>query len=250
MNLLIDIGNSCIKWASLEHHQLMTQQRCVYHKQNITTAFYQAWHTLNPPTAVWVSNVAGEEMAEALQQWTQHEWGLIPHFVKSTAMAQGVKNAYQHPEKLGVDRWLGLIGAHHLIMGNLCVVDCGTAITVDMINHEGQHLGGIIVPGVTTMHQALAKNANALAPYISLSSQLQSDKLATDTHEGITLGTLYAVLGLIDYVMNRFEPTLGTLSLVLTGGSLPSLLPLLQRPYQHIPDLVLQGLTMMVMQNK
>ncbi|EIJ41375.1 pantothenate kinase, type III [Beggiatoa alba B18LD] len=250
MNLLIDIGNSCIKWASFQHNQLTAQQRCAYQKSHVNDAFQQAWQTFPPPTAIWVSNVAGEEVATALQQWTQAQWGLTPQFAKSTAFAHGVTNAYQQPEKLGVDRWLGLMGAHHLIQDNLCVVDCGTAITIDMINQAGQHLGGLIVPGVITMHQALAKNAHALASYVSIASNLQENRLATDTHAGITLGTLYAVLGLIDYVMNRFEPTLGTLQLVLTGGSLPSLLPLLQRPYQHIPDLVLQGLTMMVTQNK
>ena len=147
---------------------------------------------------------------------------------------------------MGTDRWLALIGAYHCEEGMLCISDCGTAVTLDVVAANGYHLGGLIMPGVTTMYQSLLVKTQVLT-YLEKTEE-QNNKitlLAKDTHLGINFGTLYAIIGLIESVMNRLENDGHKLTLILTGGSIPTLLPLLQKPHRYIPDLVLRGLAIM-----
>jgi type III pantothenate kinase len=243
--LLIDMGNSSIKWATLKQDQISPLQRIPYQSDRLDNLLTQAWLDM-PSQGVWVSNVAGPQKAEILTHWMKNHWGVKPTFIKTSPYQCGVKNGYNNPKQLGVDRWLALIGAYHLEKGPLCVVDCGTAITLDILSANGQHEGGLIMPGVTTMHNALLNDTYLLAQFNkSFKSRDEKPFLAHDTHTGITLGTLYAVIGLLEYVINN----LNSPKLILTGGSVPALESLLQKPYRHIPDLVLQGLKTVVNQS-
>jgi len=245
MKLLVDMGNSSIKWASLEKEQLSSQQRIAYHSDSLT----QAWLELPVPTQIFVSNVAGAEKAVFIKHWIKTHWGLQVNFLNSTGYQCGVKNAYENPEQLGVDRWLALLGARRLETEAVCVVDCGTAITLDVLFANGNHQGGLIMPGLTTMHNALLSNTDLLA-YLHKNVYQHKEQafLAQDTHSGISLGSLYAVIGLVEYVKNTYKKQGNPLILILTGGSVPALQPFLQQPYRYIPDLVLQGLQTIVNQ--
>ncbi len=234
MMLMVDMGNSTIKWACLEDEYLSLQQRILYQNDTLD----QAWNTLDVPSDVWISNVAGPQKADVLSQWIKSHWGLQATFVETSDYACGVKNAYEIPKQLGVDRWLALIGAHQLENGSLCVVDCGTAITLDVLFANGHHQGGLIMPGLTSMHQALLKNTYALDK--TLYKPNEQTFLAHNTQTGIRLGTQYAVIGLLEYVINTCEKK--QLKLIVTGGSIPAFESLLHIPYRYIPELVLQGL--------
>lgn len=250
MRLMVDMGNSSIKWATFEQGRLTPQQRISYPNNKLEKMLTQAWLKLDVPSqGVWVSNVAGPDKAQILSQWVKTHWGLTPTFAKTSRYECGVTNGYENPEQLGIDRWLALIGAHHLEKGMLCVVDCGTAVTLDVLSAKGHHLGGLIMPGVTTMYNALKTDTYALAP---LNNTLHLDEkpfLAHDTQTGIALGTLYAVIGLLEYVINTFQRQGNPLKLILTGGSTLALESFLHRPYRPIPDLVLQGLVTVVNQS-
>ncbi len=250
MKLLIDMGNSSIKWAFLEKEQLSCQQRIAYNNHSLT----QAWLKLPAPTQVFVSNVAGAEKAAIITNWIKTHWRLEANFIKSTSYQCGVKNAYENPEQLGVDRWLALLAARRLETRAVCVVDCGTAITLDVLSANGNHQGGLIIPGLATMHNSLLSNTD-LSAYLKKSlkrgGNVQDQEpafLAQDTQNGIILGSLYAVIGLIEYIQNTYEKQGNQLILILTGGSVPALKPLLQKPYRYIPDLVLQGIQTIVTQ--
>lgn len=250
MILLIDMGNSSIKWATLEQSQLSSQQRIPYHKDNLDNLLTQAWSALSVPSqGVWISNVAGPQKAEILAHWLKTHWGLMPTFLKTSHYECGVKNGYDNPKQLGVDRWLALIGAHHLEKGRLCVVDCGTAVTIDVLSANGHHQGGLIIPGVTTMYKALLTDTYALAHLNNLHQREEKSLLAHDTHTGITLGTLYAVIGLLEHIINTLEMPENPLKLILTGGTTPALESFLQIPYRHIPDIVLRGIVAVVNQS-
>lgn len=246
MRLLVDMGNSSIKWAILENEQLSSAQRIPYDSNSLT----RAWLELPVPSqGIWISNVAGAEKAEVIKHWIKTHWGVQANFIKSTSYQSGVKNAYYNPEQLGVDRWLALLAARRLEKGAVCVIDCGTAITLDVLFANGNHQGGLIIPGLTTMQKALLSNTDLL---VSLNEHVQAHKeqafLAQDTHTGISLGSLYAVIGFIEYIKNQFEKQGNPLKLILTGGSVVALEPFLQKPYRYIPDLVLQGLQTIVNQ--
>jgi type III pantothenate kinase len=242
MKLLVDMGNSSIKWASLEGEELSEQQWIPYNNDSLT----QAWLKLLVPTQIVISNVASVEKVELIKNWIKLHWRLQANFIKSTHYQCGVKNAYDNPEQLGVDRWLALLAAHKLEKGTVCVVDCGTAITLDVLSANGNHQGGLIMPGLTTMHNALLSNTDLLTYLNKNTYSPQQGFLAQNTHNGISLGSLYAVIGLLEYVKNTFAKQGNPLKLILTGGSVPALKPFLQKPYFYIPDLVLQGLQTIV----
>lgn len=258
MMLMIDMGNSAIKWACLRQNVLSPQQRIVYN-EHLEAMLTQAWLGLEKPSqGVWVSNVAGPQKAEILTQWVKKNWGLLPTFVETSHSECGVKNGYDNPKQLGIDRWLALIGAHSLPLSDahrlenslICVVDCGTAVTLDVLAANGQHQGGVIMPGVNTLHQSLLSHTHALA-HLDQALPLGSDKpfLAHDTHTGITLGSLYAIMGLLEYVINTLEKPGNQVVLILTGFDAPRLFSLLAIPYQYLPDLVLRGLQVVVNQS-
>jgi type III pantothenate kinase len=245
--LMIDIGNHCLKWAFYDAGQLGPQQRIPYHQEILYTTLTQQWSTHQKCQTVYVANVAGAQIAEILKQWVADQWQLTPVFMTTPRYACGVSNGYQWPEQLGIDRWLALVGAYHLVQDALIVVDCGTAITLDKLTKAGQHEGGLIMPGIAMMQQSLLQGTATLATLIQSSQASQcalfDQQLARNTEEGIQLGTLYAVLGLLEYIkMTQKE----ALAVILTGGDIPRLLPFLSKPYQYIPDLVLRGLVTVV----
>lgn len=249
MNLMIDIGNSCFKWAFCQQDVLMPQQRLSYHHSNLDDLLTQAWATVTPPESIWVANVAGVQIDEQLTQWIQKSWQLTPVFVRTPPQSQGVTNGYHQAEQLGVDRWLALLAAYQMEKRRLCVVDCGTAVTLDVVSATGQHQGGLIIPGVTLMQHALCQHTQALSSAIEGTVHAHQQILAQDTQTGIVLGTLNAVIGLLEQVLRSLARVDEPISLLLTGGSVPGLLPLLNRPYQYIPDLVLRGLVLTAHQN-
>lgn len=256
MKLLVDLGNTCLKWATLAQNELGPQQRVTYQKDNIQACLSQYWQNLPcPEHGIWLSNVAGPQQLEMMQVWVWKQWGIKLTVVETTATACGVTNGYINPKQLGIDRWLAILGAYHLIKGNLCVVDCGTAVTLDVVAETGLHLGGLIMPGVKTMQHSLLKatqingidKINGIEKFEKF-KVVEKQLLAYDTQSGIILGTLYAVVGWIEYIMNGIEKPGQKLTLIVTGGNVPELLPYFSKQNVHIPDLVLQGLFRLVEQ--
>jgi type III pantothenate kinase len=246
MRLVIDIGNSCLKWAISQDQTLNEQHRICYQQQDLVPA--QIWQSLEKPEEIWIGSVAKPQVTDRIRDWLETHWQIEPVLVQSTSACCGVTNSYHHPQQLGVDRWLALIGAYHqLPQIPVLIVDCGTAMTIDALSVSGQHLGGLIVPGIHLMRQALMTKTFALADFQAVEKCYDHiPLLAYNTNDGITYGTLYAVAGLLDYVMSHLEQQQGqSFALLLTGGHAPALFPLLSRPYQYMPYLVLQGLVAM-----
>src|SRR5688500_11210861 len=130
MILLIDIGNTRVKWAMLERGELTHQQAAV-HASWSDEACSVAFAALPHPSRVLVSNVGGEQIGMIVRDVSIARWGVEPEFIQSSAQAAGVRNAYPDVWKLGVDRWVALIGAYALQQRAVCVVSIGTAATID-----------------------------------------------------------------------------------------------------------------------
>jgi type III pantothenate kinase len=235
--LLIDIGNSRVKWG-------WGKQGGIEPGDSFATlaalqGFNHHWDDAPPPGRVVVANVAGADICLALQTFSVQRWGLAPRFVCSSAQACGVSNGYTFPEKLGVDRWLALIGARHLGHGPCCIADCGTALTFDALDGAGVHLGGLIAPGLGLMRGALARGTHGLA---LVESNCQSG-LARDTAAAIVAGTRLAAAGLVERAYRETARRLGCQPrLLLTGGDAPSLGEELTLAFELRPHLVLEGL--------
>lgn len=238
MNLLIDIGNTRLKWLLECAGRFEDLHDVDYRQPDFLNSLQQAWQVIGAPDNIAMACVSNQQILNSVKQlclslWPQSKL-LIP---QSTAMAYGVKNAYVQPEKLGIDRWLALIAAHQHYTNDLCIVDCGTAITVDGLQADGSHVGGLICPGLTLMKQALAGNTADLG----FSNQPFAAQLETNTQAAIANGVFLAAIGLIEQVMQKFA---ANYQLVLTGGDADILAQAVNRQVIVDHSLVIKGLSL------
>ncbi len=242
MILLIDAGNSRIKWGWCQDQHLQDTGAASHRGVALEALCNTLWGEHKAPQLILASNVAGKNFGNALSAWLHARWGIGPEWLIPRRKACGVTNAYTHPQHLGADRWAALIGARADYPGALCVVDCGTAVTLDAVNTAGHHLGGLIMPGSTLMERALIAETN------SLGSALQRPPspptlLAGDTVGAVRGGAAYAQVALIERVCADLHVELQMpVTLIMSGGGAVDLLPLFTVPYRHEPDLVLKGL--------
>lgn len=236
MILLVDIGNSRLKWATTNGERIDVGASVDYRYPGYLSTLQQAWNCIGLPRQIAVASVTSPQILADILELTQLLWpGVLPWLAQAKACALGVQNAYPQPEKLGVDRWLALVAAHRDYGGDLCVVDCGTAITVDAVTAGGVHLGGLIAPGLWTMKQALLANTAALR----VDDDLPFSSLAVDTSHAIVNGALLAAAGLIETVMRR----LGSgFRLIVTGGDASAVVSVLQAQFMVDGELVFKGL--------
>lgn len=240
MNLLIDLGNSRLKWAYVEDNPLQTVQHLL--NSEITLLVLKTlWHDFQPKK-IAISSVGKVEFLDVIKTVVQELWGDIPiHFAKSESEAFGVKNGYLQPEKLGVDRWLALCAVWQKTHSPVCIIDCGTAITIDVLNENGEHQGGLICAGLSLMKNSLATNTADL-PLANLAHKIG---LATETQAAIFNGTLFAACGLIEKTMTKLPENT---QLFLTGGDAEIIATQLECPFILESNLVLQGLNVVLNQ--
>lgn len=236
MILLIDIGNSRLKWSLAEQERVAEVFAKDYRQAGYIAGLRRQWQDLPTPKQIAIASVSQPAVVAELAQLFQSLWPNSGFMYARTGLtAFGVKNAYPQAERLGVDRWLALLAARKHYPGPVCVVDCGTAITVDVMQADGTHLGGLICPGLQLMQHALAQNTADLR----VSEQPYEPDLACDTQTAIANGVSLAAVGLIEQVMKKFATDY---RLILTGGDAMSLAPLLSRPSAVDSALVLKGL--------
>lgn len=212
MKVLVDIGNSRLKWAIVNDGQLSGVQALDYRQAHYLSGLQQDWLRLAAPDTIMLASVAARQILGEIEILVAGLWPSAEcRVIRSSAQVGGVSSAYSQPEKLGVDRWLALLAGHRHYPGALCIVDCGTAITVDVVAADGQHQGGLISPGLNLMKSALVQNAAALQ-----GNDLQpSTALAINTDAAIANGVLLAAVGLIESVLQRQEVNC---RLIITGG--------------------------------
>lgn len=247
MILLLDAGNSRLKWAVLRNGQFEHGGVLEHADTALKELATAAWGEIDPPEAVWVANVAGESLRRTLNAWVKRRWKLTPTYPQATADAFGIRNAYAEPAGLGIDRWLALLAAREHNKGPLCVIDCGTALTIDVLSRDDRHLGGLIIPGVQLMRDALANRAEGIRERIAAASHQQVSLLGSDTGSAVAGGSVYAAVAVVDRIHADLRAELGKqLRCILTGGDAPTLLPLLSFRAIHEGDLVLRGLARLV----
>lgn len=239
MNLLVDSGNSRLKWAVMQDGGLVTG-RALVNRQITRHELIETWKMLTPPERLVISCVSRAPLLELVLAVAVELWPAIKIIpVKSEAHAFGVYNAYQHPEKLGVDRWLALVAVRNHYPIPACIVDCGTAITVDLIDADGKHQGGLISPGLTLMKKSLAEGTEALQYH----ETNYAFGPANFTEAAIYSGTLAAAVGLIEHVLTKQS---NAMQLILTGGDAEIIATQLAIKPIVDTDLVLRGLAIVV----
>jgi len=198
------------------------------------------------PRRVVVGSVARAAVNEELRAVLRRAWRLEPEFLEAAAEAHGVRNGYRDPSRLGVDRWAAMVAAFHAAGGPLLVVDCGTALTLDLVDAEGVHQGGLIAPGLAAMRAALAHTTRLPGEVLSGPVPGGPD-WGRDTAEAVAGGCMGAAAGLIE----RTRARVGALDeaacrLWITGGDAEAVITHLSVSWKHAPGLVLDGLALLV----
>lgn len=238
MNILIDIGNTRIKWGVDENGTIKSGNFIDYKQTDFRQQIKQQWLQLKSPDKLAISSVSAKHISLQLIEIAKTIWPDIKVVMaKSSANAYSVTNAYKNTEKLGVDRWLGLIALLHYYPESSCIVDCGTAITIDFLGDNGLHLGGLISPGLQLMKQSLYQGTENL----SLNGQNFSEGLGNTTGSAIFTGTLYAAAGLIEKAINNYS---AFKTLVMTGGDAELLSKHIKFESIIEPHFVLKGLSL------
>lgn len=238
MNLLVDIGNSRIKWLQSESDGLSNLSAIEHRSTDFRAKLIQQWQLISKPEQFLIACVANSQIRDDLIDLACRLWPQIDVIQPVASQKQfGVGNAYRQPNQLGIDRWLALLAAHRYHPGNSVVVDCGTATTVDVIDRQGQHLGGLIAPGLITMQSALVSNTAQLRV---CSSEIDVG-LASETSEAIYSGCLWSIIGLIECTRRQY-PLFD--QVLLTGGDATVISKHLPRPFLIDDKLVFKGLAL------
>jgi type III pantothenate kinase len=239
MKLLIDVGNSRLKWALGESDQLTIGEPLESQPSTLAAKLARYWRDIPEPQAILVAHVGSGETGSILRQWLANRWPAPIRFVRSQRVAEGVVNGYSDPGRLGVDRWLALVAARQLQPGPLCVVSAGTAITVDLLDRHGYHHGGLIAPGLGAMYSGLGV-LESLGPV----AERYEGFFGRDTDAAVSSGVLHATTGLVESALRQARVLLQgeEPELFLTGGDATKLSAHLDAPHRLVPHLVLQGL--------
>jgi type III pantothenate kinase len=222
-------------------------------------ALRRALRAAGADAALSVGNVGGALLAHRIRAAARAAGLRPPWFARSVAAAAGVVNGYAEAWRLGVDRWLALIGAHHRYLDrDLCIVGIGSAMTIDLLTAGGWHQGGSIVPAPHMMIDALLRNTAGISRRAGARSAVGLERalerapagraglFARDTRSGLFLGCRHACALLIEYALEQARQRLSHRpDLILTGGGIDLVAPLLRVRYRRDEDLVLRGLAVL-----
>lgn len=240
MILEIDVGNSALKW------RVVDAQECILGKgRSLLTGINMLGEvSLNYPLVklARISCVASAEVRQKLAQEVFDLWGVEGRFAETKKSFAGLRVAYVDPARLGVDRWVAMLAAIQEAAGPVCVFDCGSAITVDLVEEKGLHKGGYIVPGLGMQRESLLSNTGQIR--VEKLVNAESFGWGVSTEEAIELGLSRMVAGFIDGVVDELLERRVVPVLFLTGGDAELLLPLLKYAslFKVRPKLVLDGL--------
>lgn len=236
MKALLDLGNSRCKFAILKPEKVDTFGALPYRDGDRLDIIASVLQPYDPLDRVVVCSVLGKGLNEQLQE-------RFPasrfYFLDPSENCFGVTSAYDDPGALGADRLAVLIAAKARYPGSTCIVDCGTAVTVDVLDKGGVHHGGVIFPGFGSMRAALELDTT-----MDLDEEVGRLAIpAASTQDAIYTGCLSAVAGGISRAVDGMQAEGAAFDqIILTGGDAKLLLPLLAQKVIHEPHWVLEGL--------
>jgi len=234
MMLLVDAGNTRVKWALADAACALGEWRfhgAVLHAQLDEAA--AAW-AASGATLALVSNVAGPQLAARIAALLPA--GIEVEWFASTPERAGLRNGYREPHRLGYDRFAAAIGARALAPGqDLIIATCGTATTVDAVKADGTFVGGMILPGLALMASSLASNTAQL-PLVAPGAV--PALFGDNTNDAILSGVLSAQAGAIE----RAVAGHGASACIVSGGAAPYIAPALKVAHTVVDNIVLVGL--------
>lgn len=235
--LQLDVGNSGAKWRLLEAGEVSA--RGVY-IPGTQAGKDQLLGCAEHVGQIWIASVASPEQESDLLHMLDARWNVTPWLARSQASTGDLQNSYSEPGRMGVDRWLAMLAARHRHSGRLCVVDAGSALTIDLVDADGRHEGGYIIPGATLMERALLLDTDRVRFDESVGYQLTPGQ---STAEAVRHGIALAQAGAVALAVE--QAATAAPRLYYCGGGGETLMQLAGKGGEHIPDLVFEGLTLM-----
>ena len=244
MILELDCGNSFIKWRVLQADALQLFAEGVVDSDLALLQSLRNCAGLNLQFCRLVSVRTGDETA-ALVDALKDAFGVLAMCAAPARAMSGVQNGYEDYQRLGLDRWLAMLGAHHLAAGACLVLDFGTAVTADFIADDGQHLGGFICPGMPLMrHQLRTHTRRIRYDDLAASRALESLAPGRNTVEAVERGCSLMLRGFVLTQLELAREYWGqSFSVFLTGGD-ADLVSGVVPEARVVPDLVFVGLAM------
>jgi type III pantothenate kinase len=243
--LAVDIGNTRLKWAIYDAPEPGATLRAhgAEFLENIDKLADGAWLGLSAPQYMLGCAVAADPVKRRVEEQMEELWSAPAHWVIASAAEAGLVNGYDHPTRLGADRWVAMIGAWHRMLAGgahtpLVVVMVGTAVTVEAVDVHGRFLGGFILPGHGIMLRALESGTAGL--HVPTGDVRQ---FPTNTSDALTSGGTYAIAGAIERMVQHMRRHSGTEpACFMTGGAGWKMAPHMSVPFELVESLIFDGL--------
>lgn len=247
--LALDIGNTRLKWAqyaSPRPDAMLLAQGAEF-LENIEKLSDGAWRGLAAPAHILGCAVAADAVKRRLQEQMEL-WDVAPQWIVASEAEAGLRNGYDHPTRLGADRWVAMIGAYHRMLSQgaprpMVVVMVGTAVTVEALDASGKFLGGLILPGHGIMLRALESGTAGLHVPTG-----EVREFPTNTSDALTSGGTYAIAGAVERMVQHVRQHCGAEpKCVMTGGAGWKMAPSMSLPFELVDNLIFDGLLQLAM---
>jgi type III pantothenate kinase len=243
--LAVDVGNTRLKWSLYLRAEVGAQPVAsgAEFLENIDKLADGEWAALPPPQQMLGCCVAGDAIKRRVEEQMEELWVVPAHWVVASAAEAGVVNGYDHPTRLGADRWVGMIGARHRMLGQgpkrpMVVVMVGTAVTVEAVDADGRFLGGFILPGHGIMLRALESGTAGL--HVPTGDVRE---FPTNTSDALTSGGTFAISGAIERMVQHVRHRCGAEpACYMTGGAGWKMVPHMSIPFELLESLIFDGL--------
>ena len=242
--LAVDVGNTRLKWAL--YAAPVPGAAMVAHGAVLLEAIDQLaegqWRDLPPPASMLGSIVAGEGVRRRTEEQLEI-WDVEPRWVVPSASACGVTNGYDHPNRLGVDRWVAMIGARQRLLARgtpkpALVVMVGTAVTIDALDGHGRFPGGLILPGFGLMLRALEMGTAGLKAPTG-----ETVEFPTNTSDALMSGGSDAIAGAVERMHRKLHRRTGEEPvLIMSGGAAVKLDSITELHAETVETLIFDGL--------
>ena len=251
--LAIDIGNTRLKWAVYEAArpgalQIASGAEFLDHVERLAEG---PWADLPAPSSMLGCVVAGDAVRRRAEEQIEERFDCAPRWVVSSTAEAGLVNGYDHPTRLGSDRWVAMIGARHRMLARgparpMVVVMIGTAVTVEAVDAEGRFLGGLILPGHGIMLRALESGTAGL--HVPTGDVRE---FPTNTSDALTSGGTFAIAGAIDRTVQHLRAHCGVdPACFMTGGAGWKMAPNVNPAFELVDGLIMDGLLVIAQQRQ
>lgn len=216
--LCVDVGNTRLKWGVCDLSDIsFIETGFELNSAELLTDVFLSELESYKSMPVWVSMVASSDIREQLSGWFKRYWGVEVQYINAAFDTDKKLNAYKVKEDFGVDRWLALVAAQRRYHKNYCVLDAGTAVTVDLVGGDGKHCGGAIMPGKKLLLAALNKGTAGIGVDSNEIKPLMTS-MASCTDDGVFSGVMLSLVGGVERVIKNIKTEHADMIFVLTGG--------------------------------